>query len=66
MKIIVKRNEQQPEITIDLKDVHYAYAIRDALKLALDINGFTEQTILEVFNQIHDDKSDVIDEMPPL
>ena len=32
MKILVKRNEQQPEVTIDLKDVYYAYAIRDALK----------------------------------
>ena len=51
MKILVKRNEQQPKITIDLKDVHYVYAIRDAFKLALELEGFTENTISEVFNQ---------------
>ncbi len=50
MKIIVKRNEQNPEITIDLKDVHYAYAIRNALMLALQIDGFTQETINDVFN----------------
>lgn len=51
MKIIVKRNEAQPEVTIDLKGVQYAYAIRDAIKLALQIDGFGENTILQVFNQ---------------
>ena len=51
MKILVKRNEQQPEVTIDLKDVHYAFAIRDAFKLALELDGFTKNTISEVFNQ---------------
>ena len=50
MKIIVKRNEQNPEITIDLKDVHYAYAIRNALMLALEIDGFAQETINDVFN----------------
>ena len=56
MKIVVRRNEQQPEITIDFKDVHYPYAIRDAIKLALQIEGFTEQTISEVFNEMPDAK----------
>ena len=56
LKIIVRRNEQTPEITIDLKDVHHPYAIRDAIKLALEIEGFTEQTISEVFNQMPDTK----------
>lgn len=51
MKILVKRNDQQPEITIDLKDVNYVYSIRDAFKLALELEGFTENTISEVFNQ---------------
>lgn len=50
MKIIIKRNEQTPEITIDLKDVHYAYAIRDTLMLALEIDGFTQGNINDVFN----------------
>ena len=56
MKIVVRRNEQQPEITIDFKDVHYPYAIRDAIKLALEIDGFTKETIAEVFNQMPDAK----------
>lgn len=56
LKIIVRRNEQTPEITIDLKDVYYPYAIREAIQLALEIEGFTEQTILEVFNQMPDAK----------
>lgn len=54
MKITVKRNEQQAEVTIDLKGVHYPYAIRDAIQLALEIDGFTKKTIAEVFNQITD------------
>ena len=53
MKILVKKNEHQPEVTIDLKDVHYPYAIRDAIQLALEIDGFTKETIEEVFNQSH-------------
>jgi hypothetical protein len=55
MKIIVKRNEQ-PKITFDLKDVHSPYAIRNAIKLALEIEGFTKETIAEVFNQMPDVK----------
>lgn len=50
MKIIIKRNEQTPEITIDLKDVNYTYAIIDALRLAMKIDGFTQETINDVFN----------------
>lgn len=50
MKIVVKTNEQTPEITIDFKDVHYAYAIGDALRLAMKIDGFTQETINDVFN----------------
>jgi hypothetical protein len=56
LKIVVRRNEREPKITIDLKGVHYPYAIRDAIKLALEIEGFTEQKILEVFNQMPDVK----------
>ena len=58
MKIVIKRNEQQPEVTFDLKDVHYPYAIRDAIQLALEIDGFTKETIAEVFNQMPDVKKD--------
>jgi len=45
MKIIVKRNEQQPEITIDLSTVQYPYAIRESLELALRLHGYSESTI---------------------
>lgn len=55
MKITVKINEQ-PKITFDLKDVHSPYAIRNAIKLALEIDGFTKETIAEVFNQMPDDE----------
>jgi ethanolamine utilization protein EutQ (cupin superfamily) len=58
MKIIVKRNEQQPKITLDLKDVHYPYAIRDAIQVALEIDGFTKETIAEIFNQMPDAKAE--------
>jgi hypothetical protein len=54
MKILVKKNEQQPEITIDLKDVNYPYAIRDAFILALQIDGFSKETISEIFNRNFD------------
>lgn len=56
IKVVVKRNEQQPEVTIDLKDVHHPYAIREAIQLALEIDGFTKETISEVFNQMPDAK----------
>jgi len=50
MKIIIKVNEQQPKVTIDLDGVHYSYAIRDAIKMALELDGYTKSTINEVFN----------------
>lgn len=56
MKIIIKRNEQKPEVTIDLKDVHYPNAIRESIQMALEIDGFSKETIAEVFNQSPDAK----------
>lgn len=50
MKIIVKRNEQQAEVTFDLKDVIHSYAIREAIQTALKIEGFTQDCINEIFN----------------
>lgn len=50
MKIVVKIDEQHPEITIDLNRVYYSYAIKDAIVLALQLNGYTKETIAEVFN----------------
>jgi hypothetical protein len=45
MKIIIKRNEHQPEVTIDLSTVHFPYAIRESLELALRLDGYSESTI---------------------
>jgi len=52
MKIIIERNQserQTPIVTIDTKTCHYPYAIRNAIKLALEIDGYTKETINEVF-----------------
>jgi len=56
MKIVIKRNEEQPEVTFDLKDVNNLYVIRDTIKLALEVDGFTIEAIAEVFNQMPDVK----------
>lgn len=52
MKIFIDRNQserQTPIVTIDTKTCHYPYAIRDAIKLALELDGYTKETINEVF-----------------
>jgi hypothetical protein len=51
MKIVIKRAEQNPTVTIDLKGVHYPYAVRNAIQLALEVDGFTEDDIAEIFNR---------------
>jgi len=59
MKIIVERNQderQTPIVTIDLKTCYYPYAIRNALELALELDGYDASTIKEVFNQMPDAK----------
>ena len=49
MKIIIKRDSQKPIVTIDTKNCYYPYAIRDAMKLALELDGHSKETINEVF-----------------
>jgi len=52
MKIIIERNQserQTPIVTIDTKNCYRPYAIRDAMKLALELDGYTKETINEVF-----------------
>lgn len=59
MKITVDRNNyerQTPIVTIDTKTCHYPYAIRQSLILALELDGYTKETIDEVFNQQMDVK----------
>ena len=56
MKIIIDRNfpnsKQLAIVEIDLKECYLPYAIRDAITLALEIDGFKKETIDEVFNRI--------------
>ena len=52
MKIVIKRDDQSPEVIIDLKGVNYAYSIKRALKLALSIDGFVDDIINEIFNDV--------------
>jgi hypothetical protein len=57
MKIIIERNEEElqtPIVTIDTKTCHYPYAIRDALKLALELDGYDKETINQVFGVMED------------
>lgn len=53
MKIIVdkKGESQSPKIIINTEGCNYPYAIINALKLALELDGYTEQTINEVFGR---------------
>ena len=53
MIIIMKGSSesQTPIVTIDTKTCHYPYAIRNAIELALEIDGYTKETIDEVFTR---------------
>ena len=57
MKIIIERNQserQTPIVTIDTKTCHYPLAIRNAIELALEIDGYGKETINEVFGRMPD------------
>jgi len=49
MKIVINRNNQHPQHTIDTKDCRYTYAIIEAFRLAMELDGFSEEAINEVF-----------------
>ena len=52
MKIIIEREQsesQTPIVTIDTKTCFYPYAIRNAIELALELDGYDKETINEVF-----------------
>ena len=55
MKIIIERNQgerQTPIVTIDTETCHYPLAIRNAIELALEIDGYSKETINEVFGRM--------------
>ena len=57
MKIIIEPNQndrQSPEIIIDTKTCHYPYAIREAIELALSLDGYGAETINEVLGDMRD------------
>ena len=58
MKIIIKRDENCPKITMDLgaMENQYPYQIQQALWEALRLDGYTEEAIREVFNEGEDQK----------
>jgi hypothetical protein len=45
MKITVKRNELTAEVVIDMSSCTYPYAIREALVLALELDGYTKEML---------------------
>ncbi|MCK9319403.1 hypothetical protein [Methanoculleus sp.] len=55
MKIIIDRNSlserQSAVVTVDTKHCHYPYAIREAIELAMELDGYTKETIDEVFGR---------------
>ena len=63
MKIEINRNYDETQsaiITIDTKTCIYPYAIRNAIELALKLDGFSKETIQEIFNMIPDMTSNII------
>jgi hypothetical protein len=62
MKITIDRTNEQrqtPIVIIDTKSCNYPYAIREALELALKLDGYTDNTINEVFGRYQDCKKGV-------
>lgn len=53
MKITIDRNtpdsKQFAVVEIDTKHCYYPYAIREAIELALQLDGYSEETIDDVF-----------------
>ena len=60
MKIIIDRNttdsRQSAVVEIDTKHCHYPYAIRESIELALELDGYSKETINEVFGRIDAEK----------
>ena len=58
MKIIIDNtdfdNNQRPLVTIDTHTCTYPYAIRDAIKLSLELDGYSLETINEVLGVTQD------------
>jgi len=65
MKIVIEPNKnerQTPEVIIDTRTCNYPYAIRDAIELALELDGYDKSTINEVFGIMPDKECKAEDE----
>jgi hypothetical protein len=65
MKITINRTNEERQtaiVTIDTKSCNYPYAIREALELALKLDGYSNDTIDEVFQRNQDCKKQVTNE----
>ena len=51
MKIIVQKNLESAKVEIDTKNCSYQWGFRDAIILAMEIEGFHKSFIDQVFNQ---------------
>jgi len=54
MKIIVQKNLESAKVEIDTKDCSYQWAFRDAIILAMEIEGHHQSFIDQVINQERD------------
>lgn len=56
MKIVIdKKDESQtPKVIIDTKKCYYPYAIKNAIELALELDGHDKDTIAEIFGRMPD------------
>lgn len=56
MKIIVKQDEQSAEYIINITEGLYPTNIREAIKIALELEGYHNDTIREIFDIMPDIK----------
>ena len=57
MIITINRTNEERQtaiVTIDTKSCNYPYAIREALELALKLDGYDKETINEIFGIMPD------------
>ena len=54
MKIIVQKNLESAKVEINTKDCSYQWAFRDAIVLAMEIEGHHQSFIDQVLNQERD------------
>ena len=55
MKIIVQQNSDTAKVEIDTKNCSYQWAFRDAIILAMEIEGHHKSFIDQVLNQERDE-----------